>query len=287
MATKILGVGLIGNGYWGGILAQCLNGRNDFELLHIADSKYLLDQICNDSRVDLVIIATPNRTHYQLTMEFLRAGKHVLVEKPMCFSASEVEAITELSRQNNLHVITDYTQTFSPSLQFIASGKTGIGEIRAFDLSVAKLGQLSEDQNIYWLMVPHLFSILDMFGSIDKFTFHPLTLRCDMGVPSNVLITFSNGYLRSTLDNPKRGYEITLYGQEGVVSYYSASKPSLRASYYTRPTTDCTNKTWHFREDNNLQHMLTYVHNVLSGNADSNFEMSARVTMAVENIVSH
>lgn len=45
--------------------------------------------------VDLVVITSPPRTHAPLTVAALRAGKHVLCEKPMCVDKTERAAVTE------------------------------------------------------------------------------------------------------------------------------------------------------------------------------------------------
>lgn len=49
--------------------------------------------------VDLVLITTPNQTHYAMVKEALLAGKHVLVEKPLVATVAEAEALAELAKQ--------------------------------------------------------------------------------------------------------------------------------------------------------------------------------------------
>ncbi len=50
-------------------------------------------------RVDLVTVATPNATHFEITRTFLEAGFHVLCEKPMTITVEEGEEIVQLSRR--------------------------------------------------------------------------------------------------------------------------------------------------------------------------------------------
>jgi predicted dehydrogenase len=50
-------------------------------------------------RVDLVTVATPNATHFEITREFLKAGFHVLCEKPMTMTVDEGEEIVRLARE--------------------------------------------------------------------------------------------------------------------------------------------------------------------------------------------
>jgi predicted dehydrogenase len=51
-----------------------------------------------DDRVDLVTVATPNATHFEITKAFLEAGFHVLCEKPMTMTVEEGEEIVRVAR---------------------------------------------------------------------------------------------------------------------------------------------------------------------------------------------
>jgi predicted dehydrogenase len=53
-----------------------------------------------DDRIDLVTVATPNATHYEITKAFLEAGFHVLCEKPMTMTVSEGEDIVRTARDD-------------------------------------------------------------------------------------------------------------------------------------------------------------------------------------------
>ncbi|MBM3285671.1 MAG: Gfo/Idh/MocA family oxidoreductase [Candidatus Aminicenantes bacterium] len=58
-----------------------------------------IDEVLADPRVDAVVIATPNDSHAPLGIRFLEAGKHVVLEKPMCLSTSEADDLIETSRR--------------------------------------------------------------------------------------------------------------------------------------------------------------------------------------------
>ncbi|MCK0167328.1 Gfo/Idh/MocA family oxidoreductase [Jannaschia sp. S6380] len=59
----------------------------------------LAAEAARDDRVDLVTVATPNATHFEITRAFLEAGFHVLCEKPMTMSVEEGEIIVETARR--------------------------------------------------------------------------------------------------------------------------------------------------------------------------------------------
>lgn len=58
-----------------------------------------LDQILLDSSIDAVIIATPIKTHYELTKKTLLAGKNVFVEKPLAATLSHAKELSRLARK--------------------------------------------------------------------------------------------------------------------------------------------------------------------------------------------
>jgi predicted dehydrogenase len=62
-------------------------------------------------RVDLVTIATPNATHFEITKAFLEAGFHVLCEKPMTMSVEEGEEIVRLSKSTGKICAVNYGYT--------------------------------------------------------------------------------------------------------------------------------------------------------------------------------
>lgn len=76
---------------------------------NIAQEKYAsvktyrsLEELLADKEVELVIVNTPNYTHYEYTKKALQAGKHVIVEKPFVTTVTEGEELIALARQNNL-----------------------------------------------------------------------------------------------------------------------------------------------------------------------------------------
>jgi scyllo-inositol 2-dehydrogenase (NADP+) len=63
-----------------------------------SDYGYLLA----DNNVDLVVIITPHNTHYELALQALQAGKHVVIEKPMCITVAEATELIDTAHANNV-----------------------------------------------------------------------------------------------------------------------------------------------------------------------------------------
>jgi predicted dehydrogenase len=66
---------------------------------------------CREDRVDLVTVATPNATHYEITKAFLEAGFNVLCEKPMTMTVGEAEEIVRVSRETGKICAVNYGYT--------------------------------------------------------------------------------------------------------------------------------------------------------------------------------
>ncbi|WP_296419130.1 Gfo/Idh/MocA family protein [Pseudooctadecabacter sp.] len=85
-----------------------------------------------DDRVDLVTVATPNSTHFEITKSFLEAGFNVLCEKPMTVTVEEGEEIVKIARATGKICAVNYCYSAYPMVRemrhMVASG--GIGKVR-------------------------------------------------------------------------------------------------------------------------------------------------------------
>lgn len=58
-----------------------------------------LQQVADDPNIDVVIVSTPPNTHASISMQMLRAGKHVVSEKPFCLTTAEADAMIQLAQE--------------------------------------------------------------------------------------------------------------------------------------------------------------------------------------------
>jgi predicted dehydrogenase/type 1 glutamine amidotransferase len=61
-----------------------------------------LEQVAEDPGIDVVIVSTPPNTHASISMRMLRAGKHVVSEKPFCLTTAEADEMIELAKERQL-----------------------------------------------------------------------------------------------------------------------------------------------------------------------------------------
>jgi predicted dehydrogenase len=88
-----------------------------------------IDDLLNDNEIELVIVNTPNNTHFELAKQALQAGKHVLVEKPVAETTSEVKELYDLGRKVKRQVMVfqnrRWDSDFLSVKKVIESGKLG------------------------------------------------------------------------------------------------------------------------------------------------------------------
>jgi predicted dehydrogenase len=178
--SEALGVAVVGAGYWGPNLIRNFGTSPDWDLVAVCDldterarslvgarSGVLvtddLEEVLGRDDVAAVAIATPARTHRGIGEAALRAGKHVLVEKPLADSVASGRGMVELARQQELVLMADHTYCYTPVVQKIRELVTdgSLGEILFVDSVRINLGLVQPDVDVFWDLAPHDLSILD------------------------------------------------------------------------------------------------------------------------------
>jgi predicted dehydrogenase len=183
---------VIGYGYWGPNIVRNLAEVPDARLASVVDfnpdrlelarrrfpqiqTSTSPTEVIQDPAIDAVVIATPLATHYELALAALRAGKHVLVEKPMCGSKAEAEVLIEAAAARNLVLLVDHTFCYSGAVQkirqLIDAGE--IGDIYYYDAARINLGLFREDASVLWDLAIHDLSIMDY-----TLRQHPVAVSC-------------------------------------------------------------------------------------------------------------
>ncbi|OLC53940.1 MAG: hypothetical protein AUH85_12970 [Chloroflexi bacterium 13_1_40CM_4_68_4] len=179
MSERPLRVGVIGAGYWGPNLVRNFFEAPGADAVAVCDlSEDRLDairkrypsvkttrdhrELIADPSIDAVCVATPVSTHHQLATEALRAGKHVLVEKPLARTIGEAEALVALADEAKRVLAVGHTFVYNPAVtkvhQILESKQ--IGSIYYVDSQRVNLGLHQFDINVLWDLGPHDVSIM-------------------------------------------------------------------------------------------------------------------------------
>jgi len=124
-------VAVIGTGWCGGIRSETLSRSALVKKLHVceirpdrlAEIRALTnaasatadyqDIVKNDAIKVVYICTTPETTHYPIARDCLRAGKHVLLEKPIAMALFEADELIQTAKRNKLKFTIGYSQRFN------------------------------------------------------------------------------------------------------------------------------------------------------------------------------
>ncbi|TCJ14226.1 oxidoreductase [Flaviaesturariibacter flavus] len=90
-----------------------------------------LDQLLADDSIELVVVNTPNYTHYEYTKRALEAGKHVVVEKPFVTTVAEGEELCRIAGERGLLLSVYHNRRWDSDLLSVKEviGSGALGEI--------------------------------------------------------------------------------------------------------------------------------------------------------------
>ena len=153
-------VGIIGVGYLGTQHARILSYLEEAELKAVADIDFQkalqignrhgvryfqnYEEMIDD--IDAAVVATDTSAHFSVSMNLLKQGKHVLVEKPITASVEQGEQLVEIAAKNNLIFQVGHLERFNPAVEavenmisepkFIEVQRLGSFSARSLDIDV-------------------------------------------------------------------------------------------------------------------------------------------------------
>lgn len=178
--NKPIGIAIIGTGYWGINYVRVFSELGDARVVAICDKREDrlqeigrrfpgvalltdLDQVLEMGDVDAVVICTPATTHFDITRRVLKAGRHVLVEKPITTTAKEAEELSRLADSRRLVLMVGHTFLFNPAVRKVKEyiRKGDMGRIYYLYARRTNMGPIRTDVNAIWDLAPHDISIFN------------------------------------------------------------------------------------------------------------------------------
>lgn len=242
MKFAIVGCGLIGKKRLatlppGSLVAACdLEISRAESLVEMARAGFATVSIEETlaSGCDAVIVATLNSTLAPLASRAIRAGKHVLVEKPAGISANDIRELENLAAEHNVAVRVGYNHRFHPSFQkareIVDSG--AIGPLMFIRGRYGHGGRVGYDRE--WRADPklsgggelidqgvHLIDLAAWFlGPFTSIAGHADTLYWDMPVDDNAFLDLRNAagntaWLQVSCSEWKNLFSFEIYGRTG------------------------------------------------------------------------
>jgi predicted dehydrogenase len=175
----MINVGVIGYGYWGPNLVRNYVASPESRVSMVCDRDATrlrkveelypairlttsAEELINDPEVDAVIVATPVDAHFPLALAALEAGKHVLVEKPICSTADQARRLIDEADKRGLVLMVDHTFVYTGAVRKMHEliQTDAFGTVRYYDSTRVNLGLFQRDVNVLWDLAVHDLSIM-------------------------------------------------------------------------------------------------------------------------------
>ena len=266
MTDRPVKTGIIGAGLWGTNHALALTTHPRAHVVIICDrdegrARALaerhacqwttsLDEMAA-SPVEAVTIATPDHLHMEPTLAMLRAGKHVLVEKPLATSVSDGLAMVEAAERAGLSLMVDFHARWHP-LFMSAKGYVERGELGAPVMAYARLSDTIHvptemlawggHSGPEWFLFPHTMDIVRWLFGRDPIEVHAKGYRGVLegrGIPcwdaiqalvefdGNAFCTFETSWILPNTYSNVVDNRLSLHGEKGGLEL--RNEPSLWA----------------------------------------------------------
>ena len=177
-----LGLAVLGCGYWGTNYLRLIDQVPGARLVAVCDHRReLLDavrdrfpstrlttrlaELVEDLEVEAVVVATAARDHHGTALACLRAGRHVLVEKPLTTRREHADELLAVSDALGLTLMVGHTFLFNPGLQLVREYvvRRQLGPVYYVHARRTALGPIRDDVNAAWDLASHdvaIFSYL-------------------------------------------------------------------------------------------------------------------------------
>ena len=257
----MIGIAVVGYGYWGPNIARNVRELKGATLAAVSDLRAAklaevrdrypgvqttphFREVLANPHVDAVVIATPVSSHFELAMQALRAGKHVLVEKPMAMSSEEGEQLIEEAKKRNLVLAVDHTFVYTGAVRKIRElvNDDGLGDLYYYDSVRVNLGLFQRDVNVLWDLAVHDLSIMDHLLPVKPVAVSATGVGHVTGEPENI------AYLTLLFDAPLIAHvhvnwlapvkvRRTLIGGSRKMIVYDDLEPSEKVKVYDKGIT--------------------------------------------------
>ncbi|SFC24500.1 Gfo/Idh/MocA family protein [Tropicimonas isoalkanivorans] len=139
-------------------------------------------------RIDLVTVATPNSTHFEITKAFLEAGFNVLCEKPMTLTVEEGEEIVRVAEASGKICAVNYCYSAYPMVRqaraMVRNGEIGKVRLVVTNFSHGHHGDATDADNprVRWRYDPAMAGVSGQFADCGIHALHMASFICDDAV---------------------------------------------------------------------------------------------------------
>ena len=266
---KKIRTAVVGMGYWGPKFARNLLLHPDFELVCVVDLDEVKAQkeldllnavgislfpnveiMLSKNDVDFVHVAVPPQFHFEIAEKCLKAGKHVLVEKPVGLDLEHRIILVELARSLNLMLFVDHTYLFTSEFEAIREiyQKNEIGSLVFYNSTRINLGLIQSATNVVEDLAVHDLAILDVLRP----ELPSYVICTGIVVPPSTLVStafasiiYADGFIAQLMvswNSPVKVREIQIAGNSGMLIWDDMSGSDKVKVYNSKIEQDITSE---------------------------------------------
>jgi len=111
-----------------------------------------LDEILGNPEISLVVISTPPETHFPFAKALIQAGKHLVIEKPLCSTSQEAQEIERLSREHGVVVAVYQNRRFDSDFLTLRDtlNSGSLGTIVEYEANFDRFRSQLKDGGLSW-----------------------------------------------------------------------------------------------------------------------------------------
>ena len=167
-------VAVIGCGYWGKNLVrnffelgalQAICDENEAVAQQMAETykvkSLTLAQVA-ESKIEAVVIASPAFKHAEHVKQFLLAGKHVFVEKPLAINVQDAEELCVIAKKVGRKLMVGHLLQYHPAYQKLKQLvlENELGKLQHIYSNRLGVGKIRTEENVLWSFAPHDISMI-------------------------------------------------------------------------------------------------------------------------------
>jgi predicted dehydrogenase len=243
---KIYKICVVGAGRWGLNHVKTLNALGHLGGV-VDENRTIVDKVLLDypgclvfsslessfgADFDGYVVATPAKTHFEISKKIIENGKPLLVEKPITLSLDEAIIINDLAKKNNVNLMVGHILLFHPAFikikELIDNGD--LGKIQYMYSNRLNLGSFRNDENVLWSFAPHDIALFNYF--LNDFPLEIISSGIDIlqkNIHDTSITSFKYtknrmGHIFVSWLHPFKEHRFVIVGSKGMIHFEDSGK---------------------------------------------------------------
>lgn len=212
-----------------------------------------LDAMLKDDEIECVYVASPNSLHYQHASAALKAGKHVICEKPFTSTAKELKELSELAKSKHLFLFEAIVTIHMPNYISLKEKLPELGDIKMVQCNFSQYSSrydkfmAGESVNVFDpkfsggalmdINIYNLHFVMNLFGKPNDVHYYPNMTR---GIDTSGVLVLNYEGFHAVCVGCKDTKSHNISQIQGEKGYITLNSETSRCANYSLTTNDGT-----------------------------------------------